>query len=50
MLNINPDEWDHIVVPISGGKDSQCVLSLAVQTPGVRSLLRVVQSVTWPAS
>lgn len=46
MLTLDPSQWDVIVCPVSGGKDSQCLLSLALQTPGVREKLRVVHQFT----
>lgn len=39
LEHIDPTQWDHIIVPVSGGKDSQALLSLAVATPGVRDKL-----------
>lgn len=46
LTHINASDWDHIIVPVSSGKDSQLVLRRALDTPGVRRKLRAVHQFT----
>lgn len=45
-LPLNVEDWDVIICPVSGGKDSQTLLSLAIETPGVREKLIVCHQFT----
>ncbi len=44
--HLRADDWDYIITPVSSGKDSQLVLRLALNTPGVRQKLLVVHQRT----
>ncbi len=42
-LHLAPGDWDHIFVPVSGGKDSQVCLALAVDAMGVDRVIGIHQ-------
>lgn len=43
---VDPSAWDAVILPVSGGKDSQLLTRLAVNTPGMRDVLTVIHNWT----